>query len=65
MCGGPEKCNLPDAPDVRLANLIHEDFGVRLDHRALRLFVLLRWNEITSAAHAIHDKGKNELSRTR
>lgn len=43
-------------PENKLARLLSEDLGLAVEPKALRLFLLHRWDDIASAAHAIHDE---------
>lgn len=53
-------------PEVALAALVKDDLGVSVDAQALRMFVLLRWEKITGAAHAIHnEERRNGTAKSR
>ena len=45
-------------PEDTLSVAIKADLGVEIDPKALRLFILMRWDRVTVLAHAIHERGK-------
>ena len=57
MCGRPDFRK----PEKKLADLLLQETGVRIDEHLLRLFIRAHWDRIASLAHGIHETAPSPL----
>jgi hypothetical protein len=50
-----------ERPEKLLADAMARDLRVHIDPAALRLFLLMRWDEVAPLSHAIHDAERDRL----
>lgn len=55
MCSGSQSTIDTTPPEQTLAKCFREDLGVEINPQALRMFIRIRWERISTLAHRIHD----------
>jgi len=55
MCGTIPTNTDTTPPEQTLAKCFREDLGVEINPQALRMFIRMRWDRISTLAHRIHD----------
>jgi hypothetical protein len=51
-------------PEGKLAALVNKDLGTNIDPKAMRMFLLHRWDFVQMYSHAVHEQGGAPSTQT-